>query len=137
MEPFIFELGTRANKVEILRKDNSIDIKQDGMDIEAHTMTHPNLSHLSSQSDLDYEIGQSKQCLENHGINSNIFAYPNGEGSDNPEVVNTVAKYYELARAAESDSKSALMFLNCDAGSSSSSNVDSEQQQRQQKKESL
>ena len=27
MEPFIFELGNRANKVEILRKDNSIEIK--------------------------------------------------------------------------------------------------------------
>jgi peptidoglycan/xylan/chitin deacetylase (PgdA/CDA1 family) len=40
-------------------------LQQDGMDIEAHTMTHPNLNDLS-QSDLDYEIGQSKQCLENH-----------------------------------------------------------------------
>jgi hypothetical protein len=27
MEPFIFELGTRANKVEILHKDDSIEIK--------------------------------------------------------------------------------------------------------------
>jgi hypothetical protein len=30
MEAFIFELGTRANKVEILRKDNSIEIKPKG-----------------------------------------------------------------------------------------------------------
>jgi hypothetical protein len=30
MEPFIFELGTRANKVEILHKDNSIEIKPKG-----------------------------------------------------------------------------------------------------------
>ena len=30
MEPFIFELGNRANKVEILRKDNSIEIKPKG-----------------------------------------------------------------------------------------------------------
>jgi hypothetical protein len=31
MEPFIFELGTRVNKVEILRKDNdSIEIKPKG-----------------------------------------------------------------------------------------------------------
>jgi Polysaccharide deacetylase len=101
-------------------------LQQDGMDIEAHTMTHPNLNHLSSQSDLDYEIGQSKQCLEDHGFNPTIFAYPNGDGSDNPKVVNTVAKYYDLARTAETDSKSALTFLNCD----SSSNVDSEQQQQ-------
>ena len=86
-------------------------LQQDGMDIESHTMTHPNLNDLSSQADLNYEIGQSKQCLENHGFNPTIFAYPNGKGSDNPKVVNTVAKYYDLART---DTKSALTFLHCD-----------------------
>ena len=87
-------------------------LQRDGMDIESHTMTHPNLNDLSSQSDLDYEIGQSKQCLENHGFNPTIFAYPNGKGSNDPKVVNTVAKYYDLART---DSKqSALTFLHCD-----------------------
>jgi hypothetical protein len=75
---------------------------------------------MSSQADLDYEIGQSKQCLENHGFNPTIFAYPNGKGSDNPKVVNTVAKYYDLART---DTKSALTFLNCDG------NNDEQQQQ--------
>ena len=85
-------------------------LQQDGMDIEAHTMTHPDLNH-KSQADLNYEIGQSKQCLENHGFNPTIFAYPNSEGSDDPKVVNTVAKYYDLART---DSKSALTFLHCD-----------------------
>jgi peptidoglycan/xylan/chitin deacetylase (PgdA/CDA1 family) len=58
-------------------------LQQDGMDIEAHTMNHPN---DLSQSDLNYEIGQSKQCLEDHGFNPTIFAYPNGEGSDNPKL---------------------------------------------------
>ena len=87
-------------------------LQRDGMDIESHTMTHPNLNDLSSQLDLDYEIGQSKQCLENHGFNPTIFAYPNGKGSNDPKVVNTVAKYYDLART---DSKqSALTFLHCD-----------------------
>ncbi|MFL6364877.1 MAG: polysaccharide deacetylase family protein [Nitrososphaeraceae archaeon] len=86
-------------------------LQQDGMDIESHTMTHPNLNDLSSQADLDYEIGQSKQCLENHGFNPTIFAYPNGKGADDPKVVNTVAKYYDLART---DTKSALTFLRCD-----------------------
>ena len=86
-------------------------LKQDGMDIESHTMTHPNLDDLSSQADLDYEIGQSKQCLENHGFNPTIFAYPIGRGAHDPKVVNTVAKYYDLART---DTKSALTFLHCD-----------------------
>jgi peptidoglycan/xylan/chitin deacetylase (PgdA/CDA1 family) len=93
------------------------------MDIEAHTMTHSNLNDLS-QADLDYEIGQSKQCLENHGFNPTIFAYPNGKGSDNPKVVNTVAKYYNLART---DSKSALTFLHCDGGVGGTGNNDKQQ----------
>src|ERR687888_132622 len=96
-------------------------LQQDGMDIEAHTMTHPNLNDLSSQAGLDYEIGQSKQCLENHGFNPTIFAYPNGKGGDNSKVVNTVAKYYDLART---DTKSsALAFLQCGDG-----NVDNQRQ---------
>src|SRR5918911_2799996 len=142
-KPILDKYGFKAtffevcNWVEAGYHDNDISVtwqqiaalQQDGMDIEAHTMNHPNLNHLSSQSDLDYEIGQSKQCLEDHGFNPIIFAYPNGDGSDNPEVVNTVAKYYDLARTAESDSKSALTFLNCDSGGGS--NVDNEQQQQQ------
>jgi peptidoglycan/xylan/chitin deacetylase (PgdA/CDA1 family) len=122
-KPVLDRYGFKATFFEVCNwieagyhdKDTSITwekttaLQEDGMDIEAHTMTHPNLNH-KSQPDLDYEIGQSKQCLENHGFNPTIFAYPNGEGSDNPKVVNTIAKYYDLART---DSKSALTFLHC------------------------
>ncbi len=57
-----------------------IQLQNDGMDIEYHSMNHKDLT-TSSAADLDYEIGQSKQCLLNHGINENaskrnIFAYP-------------------------------------------------------------
>jgi peptidoglycan/xylan/chitin deacetylase (PgdA/CDA1 family) len=74
-------------------------LQKDGMDIQSHTMTHPNLNGLSA-AQLDYEIGRSKQCLLSHGINTTIFAYPYGAGSNNATVVNTVAKYYNLARTA-------------------------------------
>jgi peptidoglycan/xylan/chitin deacetylase (PgdA/CDA1 family) len=50
-------------------------MQKDGMDIESHTMTHAHLNTLS-QSQLDFEIGGSKQCLASHGYNSTIFAYP-------------------------------------------------------------
>jgi peptidoglycan/xylan/chitin deacetylase (PgdA/CDA1 family) len=112
-------------------------LQQDGMDIESHTMTHPNLNKLS-QADLDYEIGQSKQCLINHGINATIFAYPGGRGADNPEVVNTVAKYYNIARtndvmpssnSTSSEGKSALTFLHCDGGGGIDNGNDVQQQQ--------
>ena len=125
-KPILDKYGFKATFFEVCNwieaghhdKDISITweqiaaLQQDGMDIESHTMNHPNLNDLSSQSDLDYEIGQSKQCLEDHGFNPTIFAYPNSDGSDNPKVVNTVAKYYDIART---DTKSsALAFLHCD-----------------------
>ena len=83
-------------------------MKQDGMDIESHTMTHAHLDNLT-QSQLEFEVGGSKQCLANHGYNATIFAYPYNEGANNPNVVKTVAKYYDLARTGTEP----LMFLNC------------------------
>jgi peptidoglycan/xylan/chitin deacetylase (PgdA/CDA1 family) len=83
-------------------------MQKDGMDIESHTMTHPHLNTLS-QSQLDFEIGGSKQCLASHGYNATIFAYPYDEGSNNTVVVNTVAKYYDMARSGTEP----LMFLDC------------------------
>ncbi|HJT49968.1 MAG TPA: polysaccharide deacetylase family protein, partial [Nitrososphaeraceae archaeon] len=117
------EAGSHDNDVSVTWPEIAA-LQQDGMDIEAHTMNHPNLNDLSSQADLDYEIGQSKQCLENHGFNPTIFAYPNGKGSDDSKVVNTVAKYYDLART---DTKSsALSLLQC--GGDVSGNVNNQQQ---------
>ncbi len=72
-------------------------------------MTHPHLSTLS-QRQLDFEIGGSKQCLATHGYDAKIFfAYPYDDGSYNQTVVNTVAKYYDMARSGTQP----LMFLNC------------------------
>jgi hypothetical protein len=85
-------------------------LQHDGMDIESHTMTHAHLpTLLSSPSQLTYEIGGSKQCLANHGVNATIFGYPLNLGSDIPSIVNVVAKYYNLARSGSAP----LMFLNC------------------------
>jgi peptidoglycan/xylan/chitin deacetylase (PgdA/CDA1 family) len=75
-------------------------LQKEGHDIEFHTMNHDPLSKLS-EAELQYEIGQSKQCLANHGINYTVFAYPFAEGSDKPNIVNMVSKYYILARAGD------------------------------------
>jgi hypothetical protein len=73
-------------------------------------MDHTHLNKLSA-AELNFEIGQSKQCLVDHlGINSTIFAYPYGNGWNNATVVDIVAKYYSLART---DSTSPLTFLRC------------------------
>jgi peptidoglycan/xylan/chitin deacetylase (PgdA/CDA1 family) len=85
-------------------------LKDDGMDIESHTMTHAHLPDLLAFPDrLTYEIGFAKQCLANHGFNTTIFGYPLNLGSENPTIVNLVAKYYNLARSGAAP----LMFLNC------------------------
>ena len=83
-------------------------MQRDGMDIESHTMTHKHLNHLSASA-LNFEIAGSKQCLASHGYNITSFAYPYDEGADNVTVVNTVAKYYDLARTGSEP----LMFLHC------------------------
>ena len=79
-----------------------------GHDIESHTMTHTNLDTKSRQN-LIYEVGGSKQCLLDHGINSTIFAYPASTGHSNATVVNAVSKYYNLARTGDAP----LAFLHC------------------------
>jgi peptidoglycan/xylan/chitin deacetylase (PgdA/CDA1 family) len=82
---------------------------KDGHDIGSHTMNHANLSDSSKKS-LEYQIGRSKECLQEHGINATSFAYPFDKGSDNKTVVNIVSNYFELARTASSP----LTFLRCD-----------------------
>src|SRR2546428_4534515 len=84
-------------------------LRQDGMDIESHTMTHAHLNTLST-ADLNYQIGQSKQCFLSHGFTTPIFAYPYSEGSNNITVVKVVANNYDLART---DSGYPLTFLHC------------------------
>ena len=84
------------------------ELQKDGMDIESHTMSHAALDKLPIDA-LNYQIGGSKQCLADHGINATIFAYPFNLGSNMPSVVNIVANYYDFARTGSSP----LMFLNC------------------------
>jgi peptidoglycan/xylan/chitin deacetylase (PgdA/CDA1 family) len=70
-----------------------------GMDVQYHKMSHPNLNSLSRQ-ELDKEIRQTKQCFLDHRINTTVFAYPYGAGSQNSSVVDTVAQHYDIARSA-------------------------------------
>ena len=64
------------------------------------------LNHLSANK-LEYEVGQSKQCLLDHGINTTFFAVPKNVASNNQTVINTIAKYYDFAINGHSD----LMYL--------------------------
>ncbi len=50
-----------------------------GIEFGSHTMTHPVLSHVEQESELEYEIGESKKAIEAK-IQSDVivFSYPVG-----------------------------------------------------------
>jgi len=84
-------------------------LQKEGHDIGSHSMNHVRLEKLSKKN-VEYEVGQSKRCLQDHGINAKSFAYPFDSGTDDKTVINIVAKYYEIGRTASD----ALAFLRCD-----------------------
>jgi Polysaccharide deacetylase len=83
-------------------------LQNDSMDIQSKGMNDILVTDLSASA-LEFEVGQSKQCLLNHDVDAIAFATPHGEGSTNATVVNTIAKYYDLAINGFSN----LMFLHC------------------------
>src|SRR5215216_2661529 len=89
--------------------EDIIALYNEGYDIGSHTMSHNDLDSLSEKG-IEYEVGGSKECLFDHGINPTSFSYPTNTGAENAAVVNTVAKYYDIARTANDP----LMYLHCD-----------------------
>jgi peptidoglycan/xylan/chitin deacetylase (PgdA/CDA1 family) len=89
------------------------DINQlyrEGHDIESHTMTHKRLDQLSA-ADLDYQVGQSKQCIHDHiGVMPIVFSPPHSIGWNNATVINTIAKYYDLSIGGFVND---VMFVHC------------------------
>ena len=102
--------GQSNNVMPRMSWNDILSLQQDGQEIESKGMTHRDLN-LLAPNDLEFEIGGSKQCLENHGINSpNIFAVVHGDAWANPAVINTISKYYGFADNGFAD----LLFLYCD-----------------------
>jgi peptidoglycan/xylan/chitin deacetylase (PgdA/CDA1 family) len=91
-------------------------LRREGHDIQAKSMNHERLTEVSSE-ELDYEVGEPKECLNEHGIDATIFGTPYGAGKDNTSVIDTISKYYDFAITGFSD----LMFLDCDGWKESSS----------------
>lgn len=99
-----------VDKEDHVTWDQIIRLQEEGHDIGAHTMTHRALTEMPPE-EMEFEIAESKQCLLENGITSvESFAYPRNDGSDDKNVVETVAKHYEIARTATDP----LMYLRCD-----------------------
>src|ERR687896_152097 len=121
-KPILDKYGFKAsffvvcNWISDSDKDNSHmtwqDIQtlhNDGHDIGAKSLNHKDLTTLSA-SELDFEVGESKKCLDNQNIDARVFGTPYGKGWDNPTVIDTISKYYDFAITGFSN----LMYLNCD-----------------------
>ena len=89
--------------------DNVKLLSELGYDIQSHGVSHKDLTTLSA-NDLEYEVAQSKQSLLEHGINSTIFGPPYAAGWGNSTIVDTISKYYDMARVGFG----LLVHLNCD-----------------------
>lgn len=80
-----------------------------GNDIESHGMQHRDLRLLSFEQ-LEHEIAESKECLEDYGLEPTFFQIPNNRGANNSTVLKMVSRYFDFALSGHSR----LMFLNCD-----------------------
>jgi len=85
------------------------DLQRLGNDIQSHSMTHKDLTRLSA-GELDFEVRESRQCLFEHGIDSNVFATPYNEGWHNPNVIDAISQYYDFAK----NGNGPLTYLRCD-----------------------
>ncbi|MGN6630604.1 MAG: polysaccharide deacetylase family protein [Candidatus Nitrosocosmicus sp.] len=97
---------TWPDLVQLYKEGNVIGSKT--VDYGTKAMEGKDLNHLSAQQ-LEFEVGQSKQCLLDHGINTSFFAVPMNLANNNASVINTIAKYYTLAINGHSN----LMYLHC------------------------
>jgi peptidoglycan/xylan/chitin deacetylase (PgdA/CDA1 family) len=97
-------------------------LKNEGYDIASHTMNHADLTK-TSKKETEFEVGGSKQCLLDHGINTTSFAYPFNGASSEASVIDVVAKYYDIARTARS-APEPIMYLHCDGFKEESSQTD-------------
>ena len=103
------EQGIQSDRGTHMNWEEIISLHQAGHEIGFHTINHEDLSKLSEQA-LEFEVGRSRQCLLDRGIDVTSFSYPFNGGDDNETVINIVAKYYDRARTATGP----LMHMNCD-----------------------
>ena len=89
--------------------DEIKELHDEGNDIGSHSMSHVRLTDLSKKS-IEYEVGESKKCLDDYGITPTSFEYPFSTGSEDKNIVDIIAKHYEFATRGNDP----LMFLKCD-----------------------
>lgn len=102
---FVYCLGVEQGPAFMTAEDVR-DLHARGFDIQSHSMTHPDLVTVDSDT-LDFEIAQSKPCLQDMvpGLNVTIFATPFATGEDNATVLQKIVDSgYQMARVGYGES---------------------------------
>jgi hypothetical protein len=86
------------------------ELDNDGYDIQSHGLEHTRLDEVKSANDVELIVGGGKECLQERGFSPTSFQAPYNKGGDDPEIVNTISKYFDFGFTGHSE----LMFLNCD-----------------------
>ncbi len=85
------------NEDWVVNWDELKEFQQAGWEVGSHTMTHPYLTSLSDEQ-INYELGESKRLLEEHGFNPQTLVFPYGD--QDYRVYDYVTRYYQNARLA-------------------------------------
>ena len=86
------------------------DLYEDGHDIQSHGLKHQRLTEVKSDSEIEHIVSGGHECLQEQGLNPTVFQAPFNKGGDDPQILDTINKYFDLAFTGHSE----LMFLNCD-----------------------
>lgn len=78
------------------------DLAKRGYDVESHTYSHLDLNNVST-SQLNRELAQSKQILQQHGIQAGALVYPYGNAEDNATIKQAVKDAGYLAARGTDD----------------------------------
>jgi peptidoglycan/xylan/chitin deacetylase (PgdA/CDA1 family) len=87
--------NTGIPTAELMQWSEVEEISRAGIDIGAHTATHPRMGQLSA-AEIDHELSASRAAIENRiGRPVGAFAYPYGEST--PAVRSAVQRRFDLA----------------------------------------
>jgi hypothetical protein len=86
------------------------DLYEDGHDIQSHGLKHQRLTEVKSDGEIEHIVSGGQECLQEQGFNPTVFQAPFNKGGDDPQILDTINKYFDLAFTGHSE----LMFLNCD-----------------------
>lgn len=74
--------------------DQLKELKDMGWTVASHTMTHPNIRDLT-ESEIEYEYGESSRILKRHGLDYDILVMPHGATTELSRKISR--KYYKMA----------------------------------------